>query len=298
MLDRTGITDGVARLRAVAGPGLPVAKLILGKPVDEAVTLLPRLFNLCRAAQERAITRALCLPDGTADLAAEITRDHLLKLFVQWPGYFGQAPGVAPGLFQDPHAVRHALFGDAAALPSTPEDMTRFLASDHGVAPLLRRIGACFGPGDAVADGLALVDETNAFSLAPVENSAAARRAHLPMLQAVETEWGRGPLWRAIGRMIDLSLILDGDLPCPAAPIAGRAVVPATRRLYAVEARADAGVLTAFFRVTPTDHMLAKDGMLDRALASLPADRTGMAPLLLDILDPCSPVRLEEVAHA
>ena len=56
--------------------------------------------------------------------------------------------------------------------------------------------------------------------------------------------------------------------------------------------------MTAFSRITPTDHLLAPGGVLAQCLATLPADRAGLAPLMLEILDPCSPVRLEEVAHA
>lgn len=56
--------------------------------------------------------------------------------------------------------------------------------------------------------------------------------------------------------------------------------------------------MTRFERVTPTDSLLARGGVLDRTLASLPADKAGLGPLLLDILDPCSPVRLKEVRNA
>ena len=53
-----------------------------------------------------------------------------------------------------------------------------------------------------------------------------------------------------------------------------------------------------FLRVTPTDHMLAPGGMLEGALAALPADRAGLAPLVLDILDPCRKVMLGRIHHA
>ena len=70
----------------------------------------------------------------------------------------------------------------------------------------------------------------------------------------------------------------------------------AARGSYAVAATVTDGKVTGFSRVTPTDHLLATDGILDRSLAALPALKSGYAPLLLDILDPCTPVALEEAA--
>jgi hypothetical protein len=87
-------------------------------------------------------------------------------------------------------------------------------------------------------------------------------------------------------------------LPRPAQVGGGRALVPAARGLYAVAARVEGGRVAAFARVTPTDHLLAPGGVLDRSLAALPADRGALAPLLLDILDPCSPVQVMEAEDA
>ena len=63
-------------------------------------------------------------------------------------------------------------------------------------------------------------------------------------------------------------------------------------------AASQAGHVTQFERVTPTDHMLAPDGILDRTLATLPAMKEGLATLILEILDPCTPVRLKEAGDA
>ncbi|MEM7723142.1 MAG: hydrogenase expression/formation protein HupK [Pseudomonadota bacterium] len=287
------------RLVARAAPALPVEKLLIGKPVAEAAALLPRLFNLCRAAQEVAVARALDLPTPDADVGAEITRDHLLKLFVSLPGHFGTSPRLSPTLFGDPQAAVQALFG-ARGVPETAEAMTQFLASGQGIAPLLSRIAGCFGPGEATVGDLPLVTAANALTRAPVENSPAGRRASHPGLRIIESLHGRGPLWRVTGRALDLAMTLDGDLPSPTSPTKGTAIVPATRGTYAIKAETADGQISAFARVTPTDHLLAPGGVLDQTLATLPADRAGLAPLILDILDPCSPVRLEqpEVAHA
>ena len=54
-------------------PDLPVAALLIGKPVEEAAALLPRLFNLCSGAQAMALRQALGLPaPDPATLRAEI----------------------------------------------------------------------------------------------------------------------------------------------------------------------------------------------------------------------------------
>lgn len=297
MKDTVDHTAG--RLVARPGAALPVEKLLIGQPVAEAATLLPRLFNLCRAAQEIAVAKALDLPEPDVDIGAEITRDHLLKLFVSLPGHFGTSPRLSPTLFGDPKAALQALFGPQG-VPATAGDMTHFLASGDGIAPLLSRIAGCFGPGEAMAQDLPLVNPTNALSRTAIENSPAGRRASHPGLRIIETLHGRGPLWRVTGRALDLAMALTGDLPNPTSPVKGTAIVPATRGTYAIEADTADGHITAFTRVTPTDHLLAKDGVLDQTLATLPADRAGLAPLILDILDPCSPVRLEtqEAAHA
>ncbi|MCE8440702.1 HupK protein, partial [Rhodovulum sulfidophilum] len=58
------------------------------------------------------------------------------------------------------------------------------------------------------------------------------------------------------------------------------------------------GRVSSFRRWTPTDHLLARGGVLERALASLPRARVELAPLVVDILDPCLPVHFEEAADA
>lgn len=57
-------------------------------------------------------------------------------------------------------------------------------------------------------------------------------------------------------------------------------------------------MVTALSRVTPTDHLLAPCGALALSLASLPAAKAGLAALVIDILDPCVAVSVQELAHA
>ena len=90
-LDRT-----MSGLREVPSPPLPLARLVEGRAVEEVADLLPRLFNLCRVAQTVALRMALGLERiETGALAAEIAREHALKLSVvcrqdrrRWAGNF------------------------------------------------------------------------------------------------------------------------------------------------------------------------------------------------------------------
>jgi hypothetical protein len=109
---------------------------------------------------------------------------------------------------------------------------------------------------------------------------------------------GHGPLWRAAARGYDIAACLADRLPVPRTPAPGSAIVAATRGAFAVTARVENGRIAGFARVTPTDHLLAQGGILERTLAALPPEKAGYAPLILDILDPCTPVRLTEVTHA
>ena len=267
-------------VRADALP--PVDRLAVGKPVQEVVDLLPRIFNLCRAAQETALRLAFGMAPGAADPAEEIRREHMMRLALILPRHFGM-----PGLPMQREALLEGC-------PETPQELASWMSSGRGAAPLMARLAEAFAPGEACAT-LPEVDQITAFAAAPVENSAAMRRADHPVMRHIEAQYGRGPLWRCMGRLYDLA----GDFPAahPAGP--GRAICPAARGLYAVDAAVENGVVTWLARMTPTDHLLAEGGMLAQTLASLPGDKEGLAPLVLDVLDPCFPVRLTKAdAHA
>ena len=130
------------------------------------------------------------------------------------------------------------------------------------------------------------------------DNSVASRMSGHPAMQGIAEARGKGPLWRAAARLYDLAAIMHGDLLSVVTPRPGEAIVPAARGLYAVRIEATGDTITRFDRVTPTDHLLADGGVLDRSLATLPSIKGGLGNLLLDVLDPCSPVRLREVGHA
>lgn len=280
------------RAEIAQGPSVPVERLILGRPAAEAAATLPRLFNLCRAAQAAAahLALGLPLPDDGGRLAAEVLRDHMVKLFLTWPRHLGLPARPFPTTGEAPRA----LYGSAGHFPETPAAFARWIVAGEGAAPLLAAIRAAFAPGEAVAT---LPDTTPETALSPLaqENSTALRHPGHPVLDDLAQAWGRGPLWRAASRLIDAGACLAGRLPEPRLLPDGTAVTPAARGQYAIRASVDDGRVTAFARMTPTDHLLAPGGTLARSFASLPATNAALAPLLLDILDPCVTTSLTQV---
>ena len=267
-----------------APPSLPLARLLIGRPLAEAADLLPRLFSLCRHAQSRAARLSLGLPDATGEpeARAEMLRDHLARLCQFLPRALGLAP-VPPSL---------AALG--APVPDDLPGLPRWMRGP-GMAPLLAQaLHSRFAPGEAVTTALPPVGD-GAAALRPdaCENSPAGRQAAHPLLQAVEKAFGRGPLWRLLGLVADVAALVAGDLPPAARSADGTATVPAARGIYALRLVQAGGRITGLTRRTPTDHLLAPGGVLLQALASLPARKAGLAPVVLALHDPCIPVALD-----
>ena len=267
---------------------VPIAALVLGRPVAEAATILPRVFNLCRGAQTLAVRLALGLethnPSGAAmqALQADILQDHLANLWVIWPMLLGLP--VQP--------LNKDVWGGEA-----PTDLVRWMSSGRGVAPVLAAIAKGFAPGEAAAS-LPLVRPETALRDCAQENSVAARHDQHGLMQQVETSYGRGPLWHVLARVLDVGACLTGALPTPQVLADGTAIVPAARGAYALRARAVAGMVTSLERRTPTDHLCAPKGALAQALATLPAQKYRLAPVVVGILSPCVPVQFQEVTDA
>jgi len=271
-----------------AGAALPVEALVLGRPVAEVADLLPRLFNLCRAAQGMAAKLSLGLPVGlpaglpvAEDPGTEVIRDHVLKLCVTLPRAFS-LPGLP--ILQDP-----ATLLGPHGLPDDPADL-------HGPASALARlIASTFPPGTATCPELP--PPSDPLAAGAFENSAAGRQCGHPLLRRIEKTHGRGPLWRYAGLLADLEAAIDGRLPAPVVTD-GTATVPAARGTYALRITAAHGLVTGLIRRTPTDHLLAPGGALLRSLASLPPALHHLAPQVIALHDPCIPVRVREAQDA
>ncbi len=264
---------------------LPVERLLIGKPVEEAAELLPRIFSLCRASQRIAIRLALDLPVSGDDLDAlrrDIARDHAFHLGVMLPK--------ALGLPVHPDPAR--LAEDVQDFVRDCPDFGAFLTDACPVSVILREISLRFPDKAAEAGNLPLPNPEVMTTSDRLENTVAAQHSSSPLMRHVSARFGRGPLWRVLGRVLALS---SSSLPAHVQPRRGVAVVPASRGLYAVEAAHEDGRVTRFRRRTPTDHLLAPGGILERALATCPP---GQGQALLAVLDPCQPVILKETADA
>ena len=288
-------------LRARPVPSLPVARMVLGKPVGEVAALVPRLFNLCRVAQEVAVRAALGLapePGWQEALRQEILREHVVKLCLKWPAQMSRPAVPLPrDWMSGSDAARQSLFGPGARMPRHVGELSGFLAQESGIAPILRAISQIFEPGEACRAELPAARPATLFRADAQENSVAARRSDHPVLRHIAATFGRGPLWSALAVACELDALLAGARPQLWQGPYG-AVVEAARGLYGVTTRVEGGRVAAFARITPTDHLTAEGGALDQSLASLPAERAqALAPLLLSILDPCSPVSVEPVTQ-
>ncbi|MCU4654191.1 hydrogenase expression/formation protein HupK [Roseibacterium sp. SDUM158016] len=281
-------SGGIWRVAAPEAP--PADRLVAGRRPEEARDLLGLVFNLCRAAQIAAFDIATGRKPDTEALAAEIRRDHLMQIFLAWPRALGLPPMFDRGWLADEAAALRALFGPAGRPPRTDFETAGFLGSDDGIAPLLQLVATLFRPGEAVTPGLPLVDAESAFAPGAVENSPAGRRAAHPAMDYVEAIHGRGPLWRAMGRVIDLAALLSGERPRPLPAPTGSAIVPATRGVYALRVEMENGRVARLHRTTPTDHILARGGVMAGVLTSLPAERGHLLPFLVALIDPCRPL--------
>jgi hypothetical protein len=255
--------------------------MVVGMPVDEAIALLPRIFNLCPMAQGTAARLSLGWP-AAGDPAEEVIRDHAVRLAVTLPLACGLPPGPPPG--------DAAVFLGPRGLPAGLDALTDWASP---AAALLGRVADRFPRGIATCDALPPPPPD---PLAPGawENSAAGRQAHHPLLRAAEARFGRGPLWRLLGLLADLEAAMQGSLPPPRRLPDGTAIVTAARGAYALRLTVDAGRIATLARRTPTDHLLARGGALEQALCRLPAGRRQLAPLVIALHDPCSPVVLQE----
>jgi hypothetical protein len=289
-------TTGPWRVEAPEGPR--VDTLVHGRTIAEARAAIGQAFPSCRAAETTAFDIATGQPWEATDHSHEMRREHLTQIFMAWPHALGLRPFFDKTWLRDDGAALRALFGPVAELPASDFQMAGFLGSDDGVAPLLRVIGDLFGPGIATVDEIPLVDAETAFCRAPVENSPAARQSATPAMNYVEAMYGRGPLWRATGRVIDLARLLTGGTPRAVCVAPGRALVPSPRGYCALEIATEGDRVTSFARTTPTDHLLSPGGALDLMLARLPAHRGRLLPLLLALIDPCRPLHIEEMQPA
>ncbi|HQY44349.1 MAG TPA: hydrogenase expression/formation protein HupK [Paracoccaceae bacterium] len=275
---------------------LTTEAMLLGLTPDHAVEMLGRLFNLCRHAQEAAARLALGLPamEG-APCRNEILRDSVFRLFMALPAAMGQAAVPLPKGWQaEPAVLAPAMFGPTGRLPQTARAFQAWLKGGAGMAPVVAAVADQFAPGEAASRSLPFASE----KAEPCENSATMRHADHPVMDAIERDTGRNPLWRTVARLLDIEACLDKRLPSPQLIAPGLAEAHATRGLYRIGLRVTGGRVSAVNRRTPTDDICHPDGPLLSALAALPVSKRHLAPLVVECFDPCLPWHVREKQDA
>ncbi|WP_029004868.1 hypothetical protein [Azorhizobium doebereinerae] len=306
-----------ARHRGFSAPALAdVGRWLVGRPAEDAVRLLPRVYNLCAAAHGAASAAALGLPDpdGAAPRAemmrAETVRDHGLALFHQWPQMLG-LPGEREALAllgrAEAGAVIAARVGGEADLPGLSlSDLDLWLARGATLpARLLRAVRDRLDPawGCVPLAPLTLADlDMGLDALRRPDAALPARDAtvlervrHAPVLAALLAREGPSLFVRLLARVVDLLFTAAGR----AGPAAGRTeggagFAAAARGLLAHGARTEGGRIAAYAVLPPSAWTLAPAGLLERMLDALPARRE--TPMLgqwvLAAVNPCVPVTL------
>lgn len=299
MLDGRGRKDKPTQLRVAKPPRLPIEDVMLRQPIDTAHRLLVQNVNYANASLVLAASKLFDLPAPPSmhdDVRHEVLRDHVLKLWITLPTHFGLtgAP-LPPREGAGDHIVAEALFGPAGAPPPNAEQFERFLQSESRIAVVLRKIDQCFEAEEAATGKLDPFTSCSGLGAAPLENSLAQRHLLHPVMRHIAETRGRGPLWRATARIFDAYACLRDRLPLAHCPASDRVCVPVSQGTCLFEARSETGRVTRFRMVSPDDHLLARGGILDRMLETLPGTKEGLLPLLLDILDPS--VALEVVSR-
>lgn len=290
------MTKLVSQFKAMRRAPLPLSAMMYGKSPEEAERLLSSLFPAGGPALTQAARAALGLPQkpgGEDAIRAEALRDHLEKFCLRWPRHLALAPVAMPLVRTQTQRV--FLFGpEPDWLDHPAKGMFRDACDSKGhVGRVLSALAQRFAPGDATCPPLAQATARSMFDLAtPQENSVACRRLDHPAMRHVEAIWGRGPLWRALARALDVQALLENRFGVVTRTGPGYACVPTTRGLTGVRAEVAQGRVVSLSRATPTDHALASNGILDQSLARLPAAKSALSALVLEIVDPCGTVDL------
>ncbi|GAB4064012.1 hypothetical protein KHC28_14060 [Ancylobacter sonchi] len=313
------------RLTTTGGPGN--AAWVVGRRAEEAIRLIPRVFNLCSAAHAEAARGALGLSSGTAapdGLLArqERRRDHAVSILCDWPSILGSQPdrtalkGLAGGSDQAMQALRrHLLGGEIDLANATTGEVDRWLVAQASpTARLLAHVRATVDPAWGRAElaapqpaDIAAALEAG-FPTEPRETTVADYWRAAPVLREFHAREGASLFVRMLARLLDLlSCLGAGRLRADpvSSPGGGIGIARAARGLLAHRARLADGIVADYRVLSPSAWNLAAGGLLQSMLAALPmGTRTPMlARLVVSCVNPCVPVTLrlgamEGVHHA
>jgi len=299
----------------IGAPRTLAARLLQGRPADEAAALAPRLFTLCATAQGCAARHALAAAAGSplpppdsaeqAALVAEMVGEHLWRLALDWPARFATPPRQTALVAWRKHGHQQdwpewedfstaALELPPCATPALPllESLEarawwQALAGDQGGAP-------CW-------EALAAQAATPTLAGAPREAGAIARWHDHPEVAAL-WQARRRPAARLRARCLELPALgsglwnptwVDAHSPAPGTGIA-RVETARGPLLHLVQIK-DERVLR-YVIVAPTEWNFHPAGAFVNDAAGLPAPTPqvalDLARTLALSLDPCVAVAL------
>ena len=309
--------------RVVRTEGADPAQSLEGRPVEEAASLAPRIFNLCGAAHGLAAARALGLPVAANDraIARESVRDHALAILHGWPTLLDGAPdrtalrALAQDSAEADAALRAALVGERLAhrdfgALARSELGAWLCAGETATARILSRLSRELDPaeGRVGLPELTAVDLSRALavelehdgSARPLpfrETGALGRVAGSALFTALLPAEGPSLFVRLLARLTDLLALLTAPAAPPAPSGApGTGLADAARGLLGHGARVEDGRVARYRILSPSAWNLAPGGLLEQAFATLDPSAPH-APLaarfLLSAINPCVPVTLD-----
>ncbi|MEP9367265.1 nickel-dependent hydrogenase large subunit [Xanthobacter sp. VNH20] len=305
---------GAAGWHFTSAPMLDPEPLLVGRRVEDALELLPRVFNLCGAAHRAAASHALGLPgiENVAAMRAETVRDHGMALFQLWPNLLGTMPDraglalLARGMPAD--LVRHVCGGD-----NLPEfslaDLESWLARPPTPAARLLsevrdRVDPAWGRAalpalDVGALELGLMEDVPS---PRYEATVLERVRTAPVIRALLRNEGASLFVRLLARIVDLLWMAQSgrDTRLHGQAGAGGGYAQAARGILVHQAKVKDGRVVSYRVRTPSAWNLAPGGLFARMLAALPARREAqmLARIAECAVNPCVPLTLHFVREA
>lgn len=196
-----------------------VARLLRGKPAEQAVALVPLIYSLCGKAQGIAARAALAAARGQAaaphvdaEAWAEAAREHAWKLFVDWPRQLDDDPDEAlfVRVMRARPEHRRDLAAELAAHP-LPEKLLGELGGGEIGAFLAARMAGRLGElRDWLDDKPGVLGTVSAACVAAGMGEARVETARGTLVHRLELDGDRIANY-VIAAPTDLHFAADGD---------------------------------------------------------------------------------------
>ncbi len=309
LLHRDGCQVSGVRIRS----GRPlVSRLLVGKPVEEALRLVPLLFSLCGRAQGLAAQAAAAtamgrgmdeesLHQGAKAILREAAGEHLWRLLLDWPAALG-----LPRRETELAAARRRL-ATVADDASWRTALDEILAVSLLGQPARRWLDGDLAAWRAKGSPAATLWQAMDGALAGIERVTPSVNENSPLARLQ----GRLPAdmhpvaARFLARLAELALWATGDVPPvrkfiraqSAAAGQGEALALVARGSLHHRLRIEDGRVAEYAITVPTDWNFAPAGPFAREArgirGSTAAEIESAARLLALSLDPCVAVKVE-----